>query len=284
MKILVADDDRSFSRLMCKHLTAAGFEPIAALDGMQALMYSRKEAVSAIILDISMPGGNGLDALRILKTSSRNGHVPVVIVSANGNPETKARALALGAEAFFTKPVNVPQLIQFLKNVAINLAIGSAETPVSTNYAEQASKSVVRTVMVVDDDRVLVKMICRWLNEWGYATLAAYSVAEALKAMATRAVNLVIVDLEMPDVHGTALIQQMKAFNRTNAIRIIVLSGSVEANAGARLLSLGADDFLQKPPLMAAIQRAVAGQFTRSTSISSANNLVRTVEQPFLSA
>jgi two-component system response regulator MprA len=76
MKILVADDDRTFSKLLCNQLAAAGFEPMVALDGMQALMFSRKDTFSAIVLDISMPGGNGLDALRLLKTSSRTCHVP----------------------------------------------------------------------------------------------------------------------------------------------------------------------------------------------------------------
>ena len=80
---------------------------MAALDGMQAMMFARRSPLSAIILDVVMPGGNGLDALRLLKSSSLTTHIPVIVVSATGNKETKARAMALGAEAFFTKPVRL---------------------------------------------------------------------------------------------------------------------------------------------------------------------------------
>jgi DNA-binding response OmpR family regulator len=109
--------------------------------------------------------------------------------------------------------------------------------------------------------------------------LSAYSVAEALKIMATRLVNLVILDLEMPGARGTTLIQQLKAFNRTSAIRIIVLSGSAEGDESTRLLSLGADDFLQKPPDFSIVQRAVATQFTRNTNISDVNDQTHIGEQ-----
>lgn len=274
MKILVADDDRTFSKLVCKQLTAAGYEAVVALDGMQALMFSRKESFAAIILDITMPGGNGLDALRILKSSSRTCLVPVIIVSATGSGDAKAKALALGAEAFFTKPVSSGQLVELLSRVAIRPVCGA---PV---VAELTSKALVRTVMVVDDDRILVKTVCRWLSELGYATLVAHSVADALKIMATRLVNLVILDLEMPGARGTVLIKQLKALNRTSAVRIIVLSGSAEGDEATQLLSLGADDFLQKPPECASLQRAVASQFTRTANLANSGDQVRPFEHP----
>ena len=103
---------------------------------------------------------------------------------------------------------------------------------------------------MVDDDRILVKVVCKWLNELGYATLSAFSVAEALKMLASRSVNLVIVDLDMPDVRGTALIQQMKAFNRTNSIRIIVLSGrwrKISARSWRLVLMTSCKSLLSSP-------------------------------------
>lgn len=88
----------------------------------------------------------------------------MIIVSSTGGSETKAKALALGAEAFFTKPISFEHLVQLLSGVAIRPTNGAPAA------AELTSKAVVRTVMVVDDDRILVKIVCRWLNELGYAT------------------------------------------------------------------------------------------------------------------
>src|SRR3954470_16175248 len=122
MKILVADDDRTFAEMTCVQLRYAGYKPILAFDGMQALMMAKKTELSAIILDMNMPGGSGLEALRRLKSSNITLEMPIILVSATLTPELKAKAIAMGAVAAFQKPINFAEVLEILGKVAIRRA------------------------------------------------------------------------------------------------------------------------------------------------------------------
>jgi CheY-like chemotaxis protein len=107
VKILVADDDRVMSQLVCSIVREAGHLPIAAFDAMQALMYAmRAPAPGLIILDINMPGGTGLEALRKLKLSARTAPIPVVVLSGSDAADMPQQVKALGADEFLPKPID----------------------------------------------------------------------------------------------------------------------------------------------------------------------------------
>src|SRR3981189_58232 len=86
MRILVADDDRVMSQLICAVVREAGHMPIPAFDAMQTVMFAmHSPAPALIILDISMPGGTGLEALLKLKRSARTSEIPVVVLSGSSD-------------------------------------------------------------------------------------------------------------------------------------------------------------------------------------------------------
>ncbi|MBV9180315.1 MAG: response regulator [Acidobacteria bacterium] len=109
-KILVADDSRVQVTLFRKALLEDGFEVVAAQDALQAGMLALREAPDAIILDINMPGGSGIEVLKRLKRSSKTEHIPVVVVSGNQDPNVRQVVHELGVEEFLAKPVDLSQL------------------------------------------------------------------------------------------------------------------------------------------------------------------------------
>lgn len=111
MKILVADDDKVISTLICATLRRAGHSPIPAFDAMQALMFAMRAPLpDAIILDLNMPGGGGFETLKKLKSSARTAGIPVLVITGNSNPSAATTATDLGAVAFLPKPV-VPEMM-----------------------------------------------------------------------------------------------------------------------------------------------------------------------------
>src|SRR3954469_4712558 len=260
MNILVVEDDRVFSTILCKHLRQAGFNTFTAFDGMQAMMVARRKELRAVVLDLLMPGGHGFDVLRTLKGSMRTHNLPVIILSGAMNAVTKTEAKALGAAAVFQKPLNFENLIQ-----SINESIAAMEDPVLKVSETQSAKkdTVLQTVMVVDDDRVLVKMISQWLKQLGYGTFAAHDAPEAIKLMSMQKLSAVILDLDMPGTHGTAIIERLKSFNRTSSIPILVLSGSDDPDEVKGVMALGADEFLEKPTDLERVEQALAGILAR---------------------
>lgn len=111
MRILVADDDRVLSLMLCGVLRQAGHQPMPAFDAMQAVMFAmRTPAPDLILLDIGMPGGTGVEALKKLQVSSKTAHIPVIVVSGSTDPTMPDQVTALGAARFLAKPVD-PELL-----------------------------------------------------------------------------------------------------------------------------------------------------------------------------
>src|SRR5207247_9067751 len=88
------------------------------MDAMQAFMVAQRSAPDVVLLDIQMPGGTGLDTLKRLRTSTKTQNIPVIAISGLPDPDTKSRALLLGAVEFFPKPVDFPRLRELLKRLA----------------------------------------------------------------------------------------------------------------------------------------------------------------------
>jgi CheY-like chemotaxis protein len=109
-KILIADDSRVQVHLFSTCLTDKGFEVLVAVDALQAWMTALRALPNAIVLDINMPGGSGIEVLRKLRLSTKTMHIPVVVVSGNDKPEVEREVTAMGVVAFLQKPVDLEQL------------------------------------------------------------------------------------------------------------------------------------------------------------------------------
>lgn len=107
MRILVADDDRVHVHLVTSRLRAKGFDIMIAFDAMQAWMAATRSPIDAVVLDIQMPGGTGLEVLRKLKSSTRTCMLPVIVLRGSIDPQAIEEVKALGADAYLPKPVEI---------------------------------------------------------------------------------------------------------------------------------------------------------------------------------
>lgn len=109
-RILIADDDRELCQLLADCLQREGFLTVLANNGEEALacLGNRSEPVDLVILDVMMPGPDGLETLRNLRAQH---HVPVIMLSARGEPMDRAIGLELGADDYLAKPCLPRELI-----------------------------------------------------------------------------------------------------------------------------------------------------------------------------
>lgn len=124
--ILVADDDRVVVELLSLWLRANGFVAKAAADGMQVIMGARRTPPAAIILDILMPGGTGLDVLKRLRANAATGTIPVIAMSASADPQLPDKVRELGADAFLLKPVREDEVVATLRRLLAQRAEADA--------------------------------------------------------------------------------------------------------------------------------------------------------------
>ena len=107
-RILVVDDEMPILRLLRRILIASGYEVLVASSGMQGLDVARQEQPDLILLDLSMPGMNGLAVCRELRQWTET---PIIVVSARGEERYKVHALDLGADDYLTKPFGSEELL-----------------------------------------------------------------------------------------------------------------------------------------------------------------------------
>jgi two-component system alkaline phosphatase synthesis response regulator PhoP len=110
-KILIADDEAYMLRLLEMTFKKGGYEVISCRDGHAALAAATTMQPQMIVLDVMMPGLDGLGALRQLKENSATREIPVVVLSAKGQALTKIEAEIAGAVLFLAKPFSPSQLL-----------------------------------------------------------------------------------------------------------------------------------------------------------------------------
>ena len=102
--VLIADDDRVWGEVLGAALRRKGFGVLMAFDGMQATMAAQKRVPDLVVLDVRMPGGTGVDALKRLRMSTRTAMIPVVVVSGSSDPAVAGTVAQLGVTRFIAKP------------------------------------------------------------------------------------------------------------------------------------------------------------------------------------
>ncbi|OGA18324.1 MAG: two-component system response regulator [Betaproteobacteria bacterium RIFCSPLOWO2_02_FULL_66_14] len=116
-RILVVDDEDRNRRLLVAMLEAEGYSAAEAADGAQALELARQSPPDIILLDIMMPGMDGYEVARALKTDAATKAIPVVMVTALDDRDSRLRGLEAGAEEFITKPVDRNELRIRVRNL-----------------------------------------------------------------------------------------------------------------------------------------------------------------------
>lgn len=114
MRVLIVEDEPAYVEALTIALQAEGMDPMAVMDGREALLAFRIEPFDVILLDLMLPSVSGLDVLRAVRADSQ---VPVIVVSAKDAESDVVTALELGADDYLTKPYSARELIARIRAV-----------------------------------------------------------------------------------------------------------------------------------------------------------------------
>lgn len=156
-RVLIVDDEPAILRGVGIALAAAGYDVDAAATAQQALVKAAERTLSVIVLDLGLPDRDGLELLRQLR--SIDPHVPIVVLSAQDQLDTRVAALDQGADDFVPKPFGMPELLARIR-VALRHAERMHTVALESTVLERGEliiDTTTRTVTVRGHDVVLTK-------------------------------------------------------------------------------------------------------------------------------
>ncbi len=220
--ILVVDDDVDTCRNLSDILADLGYHVDTAHDGPGALELVRRRAYDVALLDLKMPGMDGIELYREIR--KLRAETVALVVTAYASRATAEQALSAGAWQVLAKPVDFGRLLGLVDQV-----LGQP------------------LVMVVDDDSDLCANLWDLLRERGYRVSLAHDDREAAQRLRDRAFRVVLIDMKLPGGDGTEV---LRAVRRTNPqARTVVITGHrVELDPLVRqAVAEGADAVCYKP-------------------------------------
>jgi DNA-binding response OmpR family regulator len=117
MKVLIADDDKVLMQVLTTGLKKRGIDSVSAFDTMQAVMTAMRAEPDVVLVDINMPGGTGVEAIRRIKGSAKTSAIPVVAMTGTATEAARKTALDLGAVECLEKPLDLDALADLLKGL-----------------------------------------------------------------------------------------------------------------------------------------------------------------------
>ncbi len=245
-RILVIEDNATNLQLMVYLLGAFGYTMLTAMTGEEGLEAARRESPDLIVCDIQLPGLDGYEIARRLKSHPALCTIPLVAVTALAMVGDHEKVLAAGFDGYLAKPI-MPQT--FVQDVTAFLSSPRPVTPPpSVSTPAQRPQSSRATILVVDNSPTNIRLVQSTLEPFGYTIIAARSVSEGLALARQRRPALILSDIHMPGNDGYELIKAVKGDAQLRAIPFAFLSSTVWAESDRRTaLALGAIKFIMRP-------------------------------------
>jgi len=253
-RILIIDDVPSNTRLLEGKLAAEYYQTATAHTGFDCLRLARSWKPDLILLDVMMPEMDGYECCRLLKDAPETLHIPVVMVTALGEPSDRLRGLEVGADDFLTKPVEYDTLLARVRGLVrfkrlLDEWRARGETARALGLAEPAQiPSIVGArALVVDDWDSGAEFVHAILSREGIVPVRARNEAEAVALCAKRVFDLVVLSLGMMSDDPLRLASRLRAADATHEVPLLLIAEQTQRTRLLRGFDLGANDWLLRP-------------------------------------
>ena len=202
-RILVVDDDRALADMLGEYLDRAGYVVTARETASEGFAAARREAFDAVVLDVMLPDGDGLDLCRRLRAES---DVPILMLTARGDPSDRIVGLEIGADDYLPKPFNPRELLARLRAVLRRRA-GPGARAETLRFGALEIDRTARVVRLEGEER----------------TITSHQF-ELLWALASRAGQVLTRDALMQLVRG----EDLEAFDRSIDVHVSRIRQAIE--------------------------------------------------------
>jgi DNA-binding response OmpR family regulator len=248
-KILIVEDDPSIAASLEIRLRESNYQVILAADAIQGTSMAVKLKPDLIILDVSLPAGNGLGLAQQFKKLPETAETPVIAITASKAPQFREMAMSLHLAGFFEKPYEIDELRAVIRST---LARHSSDTDepealTQTNRKPRDPRLTRRKkILIIEDDTRIAMALGLRLKAAGYETILAFDALLGLTNAVKLAPDLVLLDISLPGGSGLDVAQKIQKLV-PNPPPMIFLTASKQEGLREKTDQLGAVAFFEKP-------------------------------------
>jgi CheY-like chemotaxis protein len=246
---LVVDDNATNIRIVSEMLAQWGMQVVEALDAEAALRAAQEapRAFGLIVADMHLPGMTGLDLAGSLRAHPRCASAPVVILTSSDRPDEPRKAAALADVSYVVKPVGHSMLLETVRQT-LGARTGNDSQPAAPAVTPTRAARALR-VLVAEDNTVNQRLTDHLLRRRGHTPTIVGNGRLAVEALARETFDLVLMDLQMPEMDGfeaTAAIRASEAGSERH-LRIVAMTAHAMDGDREKCLAAGMDDYVSKP-------------------------------------
>jgi len=255
-RILIVDDDPTSLKILESFLPREIYQVARARNGEEALELVFDSPPDLVLLDIMMPGLDGLEVTKMIKRDPRTSNIPIILVTSLEEGGKKVQGLEAGAEELLHKPVRPAELMARVKSMlrlkeyrdqlsirnqterAFHFMPGPGKEPLSSKISEPC-------ILLVEDSDVDARVIENALEPEPFRLVKLTRGKDVLRRVHRNNIDLVLLDILLPDMDGFDICRRLKAEHRD--VQVVIVTCLDDLDSKIKGVELGADDFLVKP-------------------------------------
>jgi len=238
--VLVIEDNELNLKLVRSLLTLGQYQILEAANAEKGIELAREYHPDLILMDVQLPGMDGLTATRIIKKDPDLKEIPVMALTSYAMSGDEGKAIEAGCDGYMTKPIDTRS---FLDTISRFIRHNEGVKPRIPRIPPHKSK-----LLIVDDEPLNIKQLTAYLPDDKYEIIEAYGGEEALKKVATEYPDLIMMDIMMPEINGYEVTKILKNNPVTWSIPIILITSLDSQESKPKGLDeVGADELLNRP-------------------------------------
>lgn len=254
-RVLIVDHVLANARLLEARLAAEYYQVACVDSGAEALRLACEWRPDIVLLDVMMPGMDGFNVCRRLKTDATASHIPVVMLTALDKVSERVRGLEAGADDFVSKPVEfdtllvrVRGLVRLKRLLDESRARGVTARTLGIGGDGAAAPAIAGTrSLIVNDRGEEARRLQEWLASDGVLAGLAESEAEMHSLSAAIDFDLIVLSLTLANGDPLALVSRLRAGEKTQEIPLLLIADADGRERILRGFDLGANDWVVRP-------------------------------------